>query len=81
MSQRHLEPRFRWAVQVTGTVCHSVDEGLSELVPEGRYTLHEFDGGVYRLSREGGPRFILSRREIGTYIMQRNLTPLDGAWP
>jgi hypothetical protein len=81
MSPRTREPQLRWAVQVTDPVCHEIDEATSETVPPGRYTLHEFDGGIYRLSREGGPRFILSRREVGAYIKERRLTPLDGAWP
>jgi hypothetical protein len=81
MSPRDHEPRQRWAVEVTRPVNREIDEGTAETVPPGQYTLHEFDRGIYRLSREGGPRFILSRREIGAYIMDRRLTPLDGAWP
>lgn len=81
MSPREKAPQQRWAVQVLDAISHEIDEGTSEAVPPGRYTLDEFDRGVYRLSRAGGPRFILSRREVGTYIMQRRLTPLDGAWP
>ena len=80
MSRDH-QPKQRWTVQVVGPVRHEIDEATTETVPPGHYTLFEFDWGVYRLSREGGPRFILSRREVGAYIMERRLTPLDGAWP
>ena len=81
MSPRERLPQQRWAVQIPDALDHELDEATSETVPPGDYTLLEVDGGVYRLSRIGGPRFILSRREIGTYIMQRRLRPLDGAWP
>ena len=81
MPPREQQPRHRWAVEVLDPISHEIDEGSAEAVPPGRYTLDEFDWGVYRLSRVGGPRFILSRREVGAYIMERRLTPLDGAWP
>jgi hypothetical protein len=82
MSLRDHEPQRRWSVMVSGQLHHEIDDATSEDVPPGRYTLDEFDWGVYRMSREGGgPRFILSRREIGAYIMRQQMTPLDGAWP
>jgi len=81
MSPREHQPRHRWSVEVLDAISHELDEGSSEAVPPGRYTLDEFDWGIYRLSQAGGRRFILSRREVGAYIMERRLTPLDGAWP
>jgi hypothetical protein len=74
-------PQDRWAVQVSNDIIREVGVGQWVPLPSGHYTLAEFDRGIYRLSRDGGPTVILSRREVGTYIRDRRLTPLDGAWP
>jgi hypothetical protein len=70
-----------WRMRVTGLVSRELDTGERVAVPTGDYTMREIDTEHYELTRDGGPTFTLSLKEVSRYLNTKDLKAEGGAWP
>jgi hypothetical protein len=69
-----------WKVRVIGVVSRL--EGTRRFpVPTGDYDMREVETESYQLSRDGGPTFILTVTEVGTYTNDNQMKVIEGSWP
>ena len=70
-----------WKVSVGGNgwVSHAYGGGRAA-VPHGDYAMRSIANGNYRLSRRGGPSFVLTPIDISTSLSER-LLATDPLWP
>jgi len=69
-----------WKVRVIGPVSRL--EGTNRVpVPRGDYDMREVGTESYHLSRDGGPTFILTAIDVGTYTNDSRIKVIEGEWP
>jgi hypothetical protein len=71
-----------WGVRIKGLVSRLDSNSKSHVaVPHGDYRMRELSTEEYELSREGGPTFRLSLREVAQYLGSEALEITKGTFP